>query len=338
MDWNEDNKKDLLVGEWDGHIRIYLNTGSDAAPVFSGYTYLQVGGADFWPSSYSNPWVVDWNEDGKKDMIVGYGDQFWPYENVAVYLLINSGTNAAPVFDTYSKVQDASGDMDFDNNPCPTVVDWNRDGKKDIIVGDDWGSIYYHENVGTNAAPLFDEMERMKLGDTWIRVGDGYSRPMPVDWNNDGVMDLLSGCSVPVLSGYVYFYEGFDGLHCDPDTLPTGTGGTVDFELRAGTYSDGETYILLGSMSGTSPGIPLKGGHATLPLQWDFFTSFVLGLKNTIVFKDFYGTIDGSGLATAQLNSPAWPPGYVGYPIYFAFCTIYPFTFASNYVTVTTAP
>jgi hypothetical protein len=36
-DWNGDGKKDLIVGHFmdkDGNVKLFINTGSDAAPVF----------------------------------------------------------------------------------------------------------------------------------------------------------------------------------------------------------------------------------------------------------------------------------------------------------------
>jgi hypothetical protein len=45
VDWNEDGKKDLLVGTFSaGNIYLFLNEGTDAAPVFSGGTKLMAGG------------------------------------------------------------------------------------------------------------------------------------------------------------------------------------------------------------------------------------------------------------------------------------------------------
>ncbi len=44
-DWNNDGKKDLLVGQFaSGAIRLYLNEGTDAAPVFGESSLLQAGG------------------------------------------------------------------------------------------------------------------------------------------------------------------------------------------------------------------------------------------------------------------------------------------------------
>ena len=44
-DWNNDGRKDLIVGQFkDGAIRLYLNEGTNAAPVFGESSLLQAGG------------------------------------------------------------------------------------------------------------------------------------------------------------------------------------------------------------------------------------------------------------------------------------------------------
>ena len=44
-DWNCDGKKDLIVGQFaEGKIRLYLNQGTDASPVFNDFSYLCAGG------------------------------------------------------------------------------------------------------------------------------------------------------------------------------------------------------------------------------------------------------------------------------------------------------
>jgi len=44
-DWNNDGKKDLLVGQFTlGKIWVFLNRGTDASPVFNGGTLVQSGG------------------------------------------------------------------------------------------------------------------------------------------------------------------------------------------------------------------------------------------------------------------------------------------------------
>ncbi len=47
VDWNDDGKKDLLVGQFSGgKIRLYLNTAKDEAPEFRKFAYLKAGGVE----------------------------------------------------------------------------------------------------------------------------------------------------------------------------------------------------------------------------------------------------------------------------------------------------
>jgi hypothetical protein len=44
-DWNGDGKKDLILGQFrEGAIRLYVNQGTNAAPIFSDFTFLETGG------------------------------------------------------------------------------------------------------------------------------------------------------------------------------------------------------------------------------------------------------------------------------------------------------
>ena len=44
-DWNNDGKKDLIVGQFkNGAIRLYLNQGTDSAPVFGESSLVKAGG------------------------------------------------------------------------------------------------------------------------------------------------------------------------------------------------------------------------------------------------------------------------------------------------------
>jgi len=47
LDWNDDGKKDLIVGQFkSGKIRLYLNKGTDAEPRFDDFSYLEAGGKE----------------------------------------------------------------------------------------------------------------------------------------------------------------------------------------------------------------------------------------------------------------------------------------------------
>ncbi|MFC1554869.1 FG-GAP repeat domain-containing protein [candidate division KSB1 bacterium] len=46
-DWNNDGKKDLITGQFSGgKIRLYLNNGTDAEPVFNDFKYMKAGGKE----------------------------------------------------------------------------------------------------------------------------------------------------------------------------------------------------------------------------------------------------------------------------------------------------
>jgi hypothetical protein len=45
-DWDGDSKKDLIVGQFTGgYIRFYPNVGTDASPVFNGFSFLMASGS-----------------------------------------------------------------------------------------------------------------------------------------------------------------------------------------------------------------------------------------------------------------------------------------------------
>ncbi len=46
-DWNRDGKKDLIAGQFSGgRIRLYVNQGTDSAPLFKDFSYLPAGGEE----------------------------------------------------------------------------------------------------------------------------------------------------------------------------------------------------------------------------------------------------------------------------------------------------
>ncbi|MFH2002210.1 MAG: S8 family serine peptidase, partial [Planctomycetota bacterium] len=109
----------------------------------------------------------------------------------------------------------------------------------------------------------------------------------------------------------------------------------VLFSLRAGAANAGRTYVLMGSISGSTPGTTLPGpAGLLLPLNMDFLTDLTLIYTNSILFQNFSGTLDAGGNATALL----WmgrlldDPSFIGTVLTFAYCAWPPpyFDFVSN--------
>jgi hypothetical protein len=126
--------------------------------------------------------------------------------------------------------------------------------------------------------------------------------------------------------------------------LPASTGGICDFALDATSDEGNRNYFMLGSVTGTEPGLPLPGGMVTLPLNWDPFTDMVISLANSPALPGFHGILSNAGEASAQLNS--WgplPPSAVGVTLYFAYLLYYlpdyyPYDYVSNAVAVEVLP
>jgi hypothetical protein len=77
-DWDRDGKLDLVLGSGDGSVRFYRNVGTPDAPQLTKFEEL-VGPSpkDGDRGLRSKPCVVDWNEDGYPDLVVGdVGKQF----------------------------------------------------------------------------------------------------------------------------------------------------------------------------------------------------------------------------------------------------------------------
>ena len=193
MDWDSSGTNDLLVGDVNGGVIIYKNTNTNLSPVLDSGTFVINNGDD-----RATPIVNDWDGNGKKDLIVG---------NLTgtIQIYMNQGTNENPSYGSYSNLQVGGVDFDFtigNDRSAPRIYDWNVDGKKDILVGEVSGYIYYLQNYGTNNAPVFNSSQKLLLADgTALRyLTDPFnpntsprSRLDVTDWNNDGKADLVVG-------------------------------------------------------------------------------------------------------------------------------------------------
>ena len=188
MDWDEDGNQDLIVGENNGKVRYFRNVGSATNPVLTFEGYLQANGVDIDCGSYSTPCVNDWDEDGAKDLLIGdTTGQF--------FLFINQGTNSNPVFTGYSILRlsnNTAADVGYRSGP--NVVDLNNDGLKDLVSGAMDQKTYFFENTGSNANPVFTAMTPLQTGSLTMMSLSSTNRVTTLDWNDDGNLDLISGC------------------------------------------------------------------------------------------------------------------------------------------------
>ena len=208
MDWNDDGLLDIIVGDRNGYINYFRRTANLDATLTT-EPDIQAGGTTIDVGYSSAPVVVDWNEDGLKDLVVGRESN----SPGSVMLYLNSGSVGDPVFTTASYIQSGGSNIALYRS-CPEVHDMNQDGKKDLIIGENNGYLYYYENVGTNASPVFSGSVRLESDGTPIDIYYG-ARLCVDDWNQDGYPDML----VSDYDGWVYQYLAYPtGIEDEPET------------------------------------------------------------------------------------------------------------------------
>lgn len=106
-----------------------------------------------------------------------------------------------------------------------------------------------------------------------------------LDLNENNVLDSCENLS---LSG-------------DVASISISNGGAQNFSLDAGAANAGALYLLLGSVSGTSPGTPVDA--VVLPLNFDFYTSLTLSSPSPPLTNSI-GALDAQGQGSASFGVP----------------------------------
>jgi hypothetical protein len=196
VDWDDDGKKDLIAGDTQGNVSLFLNVGTKEKPELAKAKLVEADGKPIKSGShklagtYSKLHMADWDGDGLNDLLIGHQDTIVFYRNV--------GTKGAPRFAAPTQVkpptQKEAPAMAFPGRPSPYVIDWDGDGKKDLLVGFESPEIRFYRNVGTDKNPQLANWQGEKLDLKVPAAEAGYRWRFDVtDWNNDGKPDLLVG-------------------------------------------------------------------------------------------------------------------------------------------------
>ena len=104
----------------------------------------------------------------------------------------------------------------------------------------------------------------------------------------------------------------------DVPGISIASGGAQNLAVDFGPSFGGGAYAVLGSLSGTQPGIDLGG--PILPLNFDVYLDFTLNSPNTAPLLGSSGALDSLGQAVASfvLPSQSIPPQAAGLVIYHA--------------------
>jgi hypothetical protein len=207
-DWSDygwDNAYDprghWTAGPLRGFIYVIPNSGTNAKPVYgTPKRLLTTAGKPVETFGWPSPNFADFRSTGKPDLICGeFLEGFTFFENV--------GTRAAPKYAPGKRLRTPAGQplaMDL-QMITPVAIDWNKDGRVDLICGDEDGRVAFIENTGKLAAdgtPEFAPPRYFRQEADTLKCG-ALATPVGFDWDGDGATDIVCGNT----AGYIEFFK-----------------------------------------------------------------------------------------------------------------------------------
>ncbi len=209
-DWDNDGLLDLLIGTSRNVIVWWRNIGTVISPKLKYAGFVQADGQRlevpqspvpedkkniFVKDYYNQPWVGDWDGDGVPDILTG------GYTTGLIFYYKSTGrdSDGVPILKYVSPLEADGEPIDATWAASPTAYDFNKDGKLELLTGSWWWSgipyppkpgqvdyLMYYVNTGSRSQP---KLSRKTIPGEL--KGPGISRATVVDWNNDGLADLL---------------------------------------------------------------------------------------------------------------------------------------------------
>jgi hypothetical protein len=243
---------DLIVGNYGipnssctyfSKLTAYKNIGTASQPKFSLFSrdYASIGAYNL---TNMIPTFGDIDDDGDIDMVIGASDGrlYFFQNNAAAGLPANFTLNTA-LFSSF-----VSG-----LNCAPQLIDVNRDGKLDLLIGRSNGRLNYHKNFGTTSNPAFsiDTVNANFGGVNVTPVNTSTGNSFPALWDDNGSYKLLVGAS----DGKIFYFTNIDGNLNGNFTIADSTLQDIYEGSRAAPAIfdinyDGQKDMILGNYSG----------------------------------------------------------------------------------------
>jgi len=192
---NNGGRQDILVGNYNGEILMIRNDGFPTRPAFrqpADFSRIIIPTTEKPDRRWGNlfaPLFFDWNSDGKPDLLIGEGS----YSANNIHLAINQGSATSPKFTEAQRMVLAFGDGR--EQLTPAIVDFNGDGKPDLLVSARDGKIGVHLHPPTPWKPG-DELKFSSFvaaaGGQDLTLG-GSATITTGDLNGDGLFDIVAG-------------------------------------------------------------------------------------------------------------------------------------------------
>lgn len=312
-DVDDDGRTDLVIGieDWSdyGWDDGYDATGRWTHGPLHGFVFVLPGLADggFGPPRQleadgrpidvfgcPSPNLADFDGDGDLDLLCG------SFLDGCTYFA-NRGTRTAPAYAAGVALPTADGSplrMEL-QMIVPVACDWDRDGRPDLVIGDEDGRVAVALHTGvvdaagtprfTPPVYLRQEADRLKCG--------ALATPVGVDWDGDGDDDILSGNT----AGFIEWFENLSGPR-----VPT-PRWAAPRRLDAG----GKPFRVMAGPNGSIQGpAEAKWGYSTFSVaDWDGddLPDIVLnGITGDVTWLRNEGTRQAPRLAAALPVEVEW--------------------------------
>jgi hypothetical protein len=262
VDVDGDNKKDLVAtpnafGSENYKSVWYYKNASTTNTVnfqFVKNNFLQDEMIEVGQNSF--PVLIDYDADGKKDLLIGtYGYYNTNSLRAQLTLYKNTGTLAQPVFSLITRDYASLSQYSL-SYVIPTVGDIDNDLDIDICVGTSSGQIHWLENTAGAGNPC--NFSVLKINPFTFTTTSSTAAPQLFDINQDNLLDLLIGTK----NGRISYYKNIGTSSTPAFSLVTDFFGNVDVKGDPNLYGlDGYATpffyndvtgikLLVGSVSG----------------------------------------------------------------------------------------
>jgi len=263
FDWDGDGLNDLFIGNYGyykysyydnyflhsvyySQIAYFKNVGTVQEPVFELWDNDFAGLSSLHSTSLI-PSFDDINGDGSTDILVGNSD------GGIIYVSYNI------LDDSFEVITENYMGIDVGEFSAPQLFDLNKNGIKDLIIGEKNGNINYYQNFGSNVSPNFiyvtDSLGKVYVTDQTVS-NFGYSTPsfFRDDSQNTG---LLVGSDQGIIYYFTEIDNNLDGkfTKSNLDMLLDTNDISYDRGMRTGAticdlYLNGKMEMIVGNYSG----------------------------------------------------------------------------------------
>jgi hypothetical protein len=136
FDIDGDGRQELIAGSKDGTLRLYRNSGTAVNPAWAIVERYFEG---ISTGAFSSPAVGDIDEDGRPELILGTGG--FSSDSGRVLFFKNSGKADRPLW-----IKMDIPAISVGNDATPALLDIDRDGRPDLVVGNSTGNLFLFRN------------------------------------------------------------------------------------------------------------------------------------------------------------------------------------------------